>query len=203
MKSKELTPAEAFPPNEYILDELAAKNWNVNDFAIAANVDILIAAEIVSGKMRITEKKAEIISKAFGASASVWLNLQKNYDDYLERKPSLIPEKPENVTWGDFMKFMVKKYCEQTRRKGRDLHLRKLLQRIYSPPRLTTPAPFLFLKARGATFGNATRNSFRARRVSKIVVSLCRRNNQSLDKFHADRLRTHEGEGTNCPRPFK
>lgn len=71
--------AEAFPPGEYLADELEARAWSQTDFAAILDRPVQFVSEIVSGKKEITRESAAQIGAALGTSAEVWLNLQNAY----------------------------------------------------------------------------------------------------------------------------
>jgi HTH-type transcriptional regulator/antitoxin HigA len=73
------TPAEAFPPGEYLRDELKARGWTQSQFAAILGRPLQLVNEIIMGRKRITEQTALEIGAALGTSAKVWLNLENTY----------------------------------------------------------------------------------------------------------------------------
>ena len=71
--------AEAFPPGEYLADELEERGWSQADFAAILGRPVQFVSEIVSAKKEITRESAAQIGAALGTSADVWLNLQNTY----------------------------------------------------------------------------------------------------------------------------
>ena len=73
------TPAEAFPPSEYLRDELEERGWTVVDLAEAMGQPVHTVAEMVVGQGDITAETARALSEALGTTPEVWLNLQAAY----------------------------------------------------------------------------------------------------------------------------
>lgn len=70
---------EAFPPGDYLAEELEARGWSQADFAAILGRPVQFVSEIVSGKKEITRESASQIGAALGTSAEVWLNLQNTF----------------------------------------------------------------------------------------------------------------------------
>ena len=79
------TPAEAFPPGEYLRDELEERGWTVTEFADIIGRPVQAVSEILNAKKSITPDTALSLSEALGTSAELWLNLQTAYQLYLRR----------------------------------------------------------------------------------------------------------------------
>jgi HTH-type transcriptional regulator/antitoxin HigA len=77
--SKIFRPAEAFPPGEYLRDELRARGWTQARFAKIIGRPLQLVNEIIAGRKRITERTALEIAAALGTSPKVWLNLENTY----------------------------------------------------------------------------------------------------------------------------
>ena len=74
-----MIPAEAFPPGEFLRDELAARGWAEGEFAEIVGRPVQALSEILNGKKEITPETAVAIGAALGTSAELWLNLQAAY----------------------------------------------------------------------------------------------------------------------------
>lgn len=73
-------PAEAFPPSEFIREELDAREWTQQDLARAMDVSQRALHEIISEGQRITPEMARRLSNAFGDNdPQFWLNLDAAY----------------------------------------------------------------------------------------------------------------------------
>lgn len=73
------TLAEAFPPGEYLSDELEARHWSQAEFAEILGRPTQFVSEIIAGKKEITRESAAQIGAALETSAEMWLNLQNSY----------------------------------------------------------------------------------------------------------------------------
>jgi len=74
-----LSAAEAFPPGEFIRDELEARGWTQEDLARILGRPLGAVNEIIQGKKRIMPETALGLSEAFGTSPDLWLNLETAY----------------------------------------------------------------------------------------------------------------------------
>lgn len=72
--------AEAFPPGEFIKDELEAREWLQSDLAAIIGRNTGTVSQIISGKQPINPELARALGAAFGTSAEYWMNLQTYYD---------------------------------------------------------------------------------------------------------------------------
>ncbi len=84
---KDIKPAEAFPPGEYLREELESRGWTQAQFAKIIGRPLQLVNEIINGRKRITEKTALQIGAALGTSARVWLNLENNYRLWKAKDP--------------------------------------------------------------------------------------------------------------------
>jgi len=75
----ERTPAEIFPPGEFLADELEARGWNQTEFAKIIRRPTRLVNEIILGKKAITPDTARELAAALGTSAQFWLNLESAY----------------------------------------------------------------------------------------------------------------------------
>ncbi|HJY24589.1 MAG TPA: HigA family addiction module antitoxin [Actinomycetes bacterium] len=70
---------EAFPPGEFLRDELEEREWTVTEFAEILGRPVQAISEILNNKKEITTETAVAIGDALGTSAELWLNLQTAY----------------------------------------------------------------------------------------------------------------------------
>ena len=75
-KTTAFTPAEVFPPGEYLRDELTACGWTQGDFARILGRPLQVMNEIVNGRKRITAETAKAIGLALDTGPELWLNLE-------------------------------------------------------------------------------------------------------------------------------
>lgn len=71
--------AEAFPPGEYIKDEIEARGWTQRDLARVLGRSEPKVSELINGKRAVTVQTARELAAAFGTSAEVWLNLEAQW----------------------------------------------------------------------------------------------------------------------------
>lgn len=83
-----LRPAEAFPPGEYLRDELEERGWTVTEFAEILGRPVQAVSEILNGRKAITTETACALSDALGTTPDVWLHLQTNYRLFEQRAKS-------------------------------------------------------------------------------------------------------------------
>jgi addiction module HigA family antidote len=72
-------PARAFPPGDFIREELEARGWTQADLAGILGRPLQTVNQIVNGRKRITEQTAVELASAFGTSPDLWLNLETSY----------------------------------------------------------------------------------------------------------------------------
>ncbi len=72
-------PAEAFPPGEYLADELEARGWSQADFAEIIGCPVQLVSELVDARRELTAESATQVAAALGSPASTWLGLQARY----------------------------------------------------------------------------------------------------------------------------
>lgn len=77
-----LTPGEAFPPGEYLRDELEERGWTGEEFAEIIGRPVQTVSEILNGRKQIVSETALAIADALGTSAELWVNLQTSYNLY-------------------------------------------------------------------------------------------------------------------------
>lgn len=86
MKEKEkereremVTPAEVFPPGDFIKEELEARGWTQEDLAEILGRNTRLVNEIITGKRGITPETAKGLGDVFGTGAQFWMNLESAY----------------------------------------------------------------------------------------------------------------------------
>ncbi|MCV0424683.1 MAG: HigA family addiction module antidote protein [Roseibium sp.] len=72
-------PAEAFPPGDFLREELEARDWTQTEFAEIIGRPARLVNEIIAGKRGVTPETAMDFAAAFGSSAQYWLNLETAY----------------------------------------------------------------------------------------------------------------------------
>ncbi len=74
--------AEAFPPGEFIQEELEARGWTQADLAYIMGRPARLVSEVVTGKRTVSPQTADELGNAFGTDAQFWLNLEASYQLY-------------------------------------------------------------------------------------------------------------------------
>jgi len=77
--NKKTSPAEVFPPGDFIREELEARGWEQRDLAEIMGRPERVVSELIAGKRSLTAETAQQLGEAFGTSAQVWLNLESTY----------------------------------------------------------------------------------------------------------------------------
>lgn len=88
MKSKSSTITREQPPlnlppvhpGEFLAEEMAELELSANAFARALGVPTNRITEILNGRRAISADTALRLSRYFGTSPKLWLNLQQSYD---------------------------------------------------------------------------------------------------------------------------
>ncbi len=89
----EFAPAEAFPPGEFLRDELEERGWTQKQFARIIGRHQSFVSSIISGKRTLSPDAAVLFSAALGTSAQFWMNLDTAYRLYLLRQNAPAPER--------------------------------------------------------------------------------------------------------------
>ena len=81
-------PADAFPPGDFLKEELQAREWTYEDFAKIIGRNPRTVSDLVCGKRSVTPETAQCLSAALGTTAQFWLNLESSYRLWLSRSDS-------------------------------------------------------------------------------------------------------------------
>ena len=74
-----LIPVHAFPPAEYLRDELEERGWTEAEFSEMIPLPVETVSGILNAKDEITAESALAISATLGTAPEVWLSLQTRY----------------------------------------------------------------------------------------------------------------------------
>ena len=72
-------PAEAFPPGDFLKEELEERGWTQHDLAAIMGKHVRTVNELVVGKRSVTPETAKSLAAALGTTAQFWLNLDSTY----------------------------------------------------------------------------------------------------------------------------
>jgi len=75
----DFTPAEVYPPGEFIREELGARGWTQTDLAEIMGRPLPAVNQIIMGKRAVTPETARELAAAFDTSAELWLSLESSY----------------------------------------------------------------------------------------------------------------------------
>jgi HTH-type transcriptional regulator / antitoxin HigA len=70
---------EIFPPGEFLIDELDARNWTQTEFAEIIGRPYRLVNEVILGKRAITPETAIQFAEGLGTSPELWMNLESQY----------------------------------------------------------------------------------------------------------------------------
>lgn len=76
-------PAQVFHPGELIKDEMEARKWDIYWLARKARLEPDIVKYLIEEKINISEYISFGLSRAFGTSKELWINLQNQYDEWM------------------------------------------------------------------------------------------------------------------------
>lgn len=81
----ERMPAEAFPPSEFIKEELQERGWTADDFARQIGWSRDTLAALLESDAPLTMQQAADIGRGFGTSDRFWMDLNWSYRRWLGR----------------------------------------------------------------------------------------------------------------------
>ncbi|HYW09128.1 MAG TPA: HigA family addiction module antitoxin, partial [Longimicrobium sp.] len=87
-------PAEAFPPGDFLRDELEERGWTQSEFAEIIGRPVTLVNDIIKGKRGITPGTAMELAAALGTSPMLWMNLDASYQLW---KLSQTKPRPERI----------------------------------------------------------------------------------------------------------
>ena len=81
-----MTIAKAFPPGDFIKEELEARGWTQQSLAEIMGRQTSVVSAVVNGKRAISLDIATELSGAFGTSVDYWMNLEKSYQQFVRSR---------------------------------------------------------------------------------------------------------------------
>jgi addiction module HigA family antidote len=96
MSSNVPTLAKAFPPGDFIREELEHRGWTQQQLAVRMGRPLQTVNMIVNGRKAITAETASQLETVFGPSAAYWMNLEAIWQLYKlaeKRKAAVRSEK--------------------------------------------------------------------------------------------------------------
>ncbi len=144
------TPAQVFPPGEFIKEEMEARGWTQDDLATVMGRPRKLVVELIAGDKLLTPETAWDLGAAFGTGPEVWMNLESAYrlslvqrnDEEVGRRARLYSLAP--------VKDMVKR---QWIRKTADVaRLEQELKDFFGVESLDTPLQISMAARKSATY---------------------------------------------------
>jgi HTH-type transcriptional regulator / antitoxin HigA len=87
MAGKPRQIAEAFPPGDFIREELEARGWTQTTLAEVLGRPFQTVNAVINGRKAVTARLARELELALGPSAEFWLNLETAYRLHKEKEP--------------------------------------------------------------------------------------------------------------------
>lgn len=84
--SEKRVPAEAFPIGCLILEEMAARGWNMAHFCEVSGFSLEQADAIIDGREALTDLTALVLGLTFHVSAQFWRSLDDRYAEWRRRQ---------------------------------------------------------------------------------------------------------------------
>jgi HTH-type transcriptional regulator/antitoxin HigA len=80
--------AEAFPPGEFIKEELEARGWTQEDLAEIMGRQSSVISGLINGKRVVSSDIASDLAAAFGTTAQLWMNIETAHQLFVEGRTS-------------------------------------------------------------------------------------------------------------------
>lgn len=113
--------AQAFPPGEFIREELAERGWSQVDLAHILDVTPPVVNQILAGKRKISTEIATRLGSAFGTDAQLWLNLQTSFDLWsATEKDEAVARRARLHTVAPVREMIKRGWIEHSREEGVD-----------------------------------------------------------------------------------
>src|ERR1700683_90065 len=104
-----LEVAEAFPPGEFIKDELEERGWTQEDLAEITGIASPVISNIINTKRAISPDVALNLAAAFGTTAQFWMNLETSYQLSTENHADVEIQKKAKMFARAPIKEMIKR----------------------------------------------------------------------------------------------
>lgn len=102
--------AEAFPPGDFLKEELEARNWSQVELAEIIGRQPYVVNELIMGKRPITPEIAKALGEAFSTSAQYWMNLESIYQLWRTRDSDNVISRRAKLYQIAPIKEMVKRH---------------------------------------------------------------------------------------------
>ncbi|MXN63204.1 HigA family addiction module antidote protein [Bacillus sp. BGMRC0062] len=129
------TLARAFPPGDFLAEELNERDWSQADFAAIIGRPAQLISGIIAGKKEITERTATQFAAALGTSPEYWLNLQSSYqlwresqDPQAQAKLDTVKLRAEMSAYGSLTLLRRRGFIQSEDARQQSVELRELLE---------------------------------------------------------------------------
>lgn len=139
--------AEAFPPGEFIMEELEARNWTQLELAEIVGRHPNVINDIILKKRSITPEIAKALGEAFGTSAHYWMNLESSYQLWLAKDTDNIISRRAKLYQLAPIKEMTRRHWIES---SENINvLEKRVSRFFELTNLDVPIQFYHAARRG------------------------------------------------------
>lgn len=105
--------AQAFPPGEFIKDELEARGWSQSDLAEIIGRNKATVNLLISGKQPVNPRLAKELGAAFSTSAEFWMNLETSYRLWLaENADHAVSKRAEIYSFAPVKELIKRNWIE-------------------------------------------------------------------------------------------
>ena len=106
--------AEAFPPGEFIREELEARGWNQQDLADILGRTPTVVSQILTGKREINPELAKDLGAAFNVDPQFFMNLETAYRLFLAEQADSAVARRSKLYSRAPIKEMIKRHWIET-----------------------------------------------------------------------------------------
>lgn len=161
--------AEAFPPGEFIKEELDARGWTQEDLAEIMGRQSSIISGLINGKRAVSSDIASDLAAAFGTTAQFWMNLEAAYQLFVENRVSEVVERKARLFAKAPIKDMIKRNWIQASRNLDDLEAQVL--RLLEIGSLDEEPALQYATKKSTTTANPSQTAwvYRAKKLAKGI----------------------------------
>lgn len=151
---KSYTPAEVFPPGEFLKDELEARGWSQADLAEILGRPPRLVSEIISGKRAISPETAQGLGDAFGGDPQYWLNLESVWQLWRAPRPDESVAKRAKLYEMAPIKEMVRRHWIEPTNDASQLETR--LREFFGTPSIDSEPEWAHAARKSSSYSEVT-----------------------------------------------
>jgi HTH-type transcriptional regulator/antitoxin HigA len=161
--------AEVFPPGEFIMEELEARNWSQIELSEIIGRQPKVINDVILGKRSITPEIAKALGEAFGTSPQYWMNLESSYQLWLAKDTDNVISRRAKLYRIAPIKEMIRRHWIEPSRNIEVLE--KQVMRFFGMKNLDQPIHFGHAARRGTQEIIPSQNAwlFRAKQLAYAV----------------------------------